>query len=450
MTLRQPMPAPHINELIKNLDQQDIANAVVAVSGSREARYLHWDEFRYKTPPKNVSTEAWWFAVKIARMGTQRKLDLKDNANKPFVFNLPDVVLQDIEFVSERLKGTIGFGERVTNPATRDQYLVSSLIEEAITSSQLEGATTSRRVANQLIRSGREPRDRSERMIVNNFYAMERVGDLRGEPLTLDTIQELHRIVTDGTLDDPDAAGRFQKPGEERVKIYDSEDNVLYYPPPAEEIEERLQKLCDFANTETSGQYFPGVLKALTIHFMIGYIHPFEDGNGRTARILFYWSMLNQGYWLTEFISVSRLLKKAQGKYARSFLYTETDGSDLTYFYVYHLGIIRRSINALYDYLAREMAQLREVRQLLAKEQERYNGRQMAVIQHALKDPEYAFSVDTHMRSHRIGAETARKDLQDLESSGVLVKTKSGRKFVFLAAPNLAKSLRDRAAQLPN
>jgi Fic family protein len=63
---------------------------------------------------------------------------------------------------------------------------------------------------------------------------------------------------------------------------------------------------------------------------MLGYEHPFEDGNGRTARALFYWSMLNQGFWLTEFLTVSKILRKAPAKYARSFLYTEQDSNDLT------------------------------------------------------------------------------------------------------------------------
>ena len=53
------------------------------------------------------------------------------------------------------------------------RFLVNSLMEEAIRSSQLEGATTSRRVAKEMLRTGREPRDRSERMIANNYRALQ-------------------------------------------------------------------------------------------------------------------------------------------------------------------------------------------------------------------------------------------------------------------------------------
>jgi Fic family protein len=54
-------------------------------------------------------------------------------------------------------------------------------MEEAITSSQLEGAATTREVAKEMIREGRQPRDRSERMILNNYLTMQRIGAIRND-----------------------------------------------------------------------------------------------------------------------------------------------------------------------------------------------------------------------------------------------------------------------------
>jgi Fic family protein len=122
----------------------------------------------------------------------------------------PDEIFRLTEEISRRASGMIAVPEPVTNPATRDRYVVNSLIEEAITSSQLEGASTSRRVAKEMIRSGRNPKDRSERMILNNYNGMLRVGELRDKDLTPDLVCELHRIITEGTLDDPAAAGQVQ------------------------------------------------------------------------------------------------------------------------------------------------------------------------------------------------------------------------------------------------
>jgi Fic family protein len=317
------------------------------------------------------------------------------------------------------------------NPTNRDRYLVDSLIEEAVTSSQLEGASTSRKVAKEMIRSGREPRDRSEKMILNNFRAMERIGELRNKPLTIDMINEIHRIVTEGTLDNPESAGRFQLSGEVRVGVYDHDDNLLHTPPPAAELPKRMRRLCDFANAGPAGAYLPGVLRALTIHFMMGYEHPFEDGNGRTARVLFYWSMLNQGYWMTEFLSVSRILKNAPGQYARAYLYTETDDNDLTYFYDYHLGVMHRAVDDLNKYLSRKVAEVRELRTKLRREADYLNSRQLALVQNALKSPDTTYSVQSHSMSHRVSDETARQDLILLEKAGLLERRRVGKRFVY-------------------
>jgi len=145
---------------------------------------------------------------------------------------------------------------------------VRSLIEEAMTSSQLEGASTSRVRAKQMLREDRAPRDRSEQMILNNYSAMQRVIELRDERLTPELVCEIHRIVTDGTLDDPADAGRLQRPGELRVRIYgtQTEEQVLHVPPPAETLPERLETLCGFANdvdrSDGTVPYMPPLLRA--------------------------------------------------------------------------------------------------------------------------------------------------------------------------------------------
>lgn len=206
----------------------------------------------------------------------RRAIPLLDKEGKPFTYSLPNSNLRAIESVNRSLSGNISMSEQVTNPETRDRYLVNSLIEEAITSSQLEGASTSRVVAKEMIRSGRMPQDRSEQMIFNNYNAMRRVTELREAPLTPDLVLELHRIVTDGTLDDPTAAGRLQRENEVRVAVFGDGEEVLHYPPRAAELPERLERLCAFANeTDRDGAYMPSVLRAITIHFMMGYDHPF-------------------------------------------------------------------------------------------------------------------------------------------------------------------------------
>ena len=119
--------------------------------------------------------------------------------------------------VDRDASGRIELPADVVTADSRNRYLVSSLIEEAITSSQLEGAATTRRVAKEMLRSGRQPRDRSERMIVNNYRAMEFVRELVSDDLSAPMLLELQRILTEDTLDDPGAVGRFQASVGQRV-----------------------------------------------------------------------------------------------------------------------------------------------------------------------------------------------------------------------------------------
>lgn len=353
-------------------------------------------------------------------------------------------MFKSIEDVNRHLSGSIGIGERVANAANRDSYLVSSLIEEAITSSQLEGAVTTRRVAKEMIRSGRPPATRHERMILNNYMAMRRIGELRNEDVTVALLQEIQRIVTDGTLADPSAAGRFQLPTEERVGVYDQEDILLHKPPPAEAIDAYVKSLCDFVNAPPeSDPYVPAVIRAVVAHFMIGYIHPFEDGNGRTARALFYWLMLHHhDYWLTEFISISRILHKAPTKYGRSYLHTEQDDSDLTYFILYQLSVIQRATSDLRLYLERKVQEAREFQRRVAAVPGEFNYRQIALLQNALRRPDQFYTAQSHAVSHEIGRETARQDLLDLEQRGLLQRHQEGRKYVWRPDLDLESKLR--------
>jgi Fic family protein len=336
--------------------------------------------------------------------------------------------------------GEIRMAEEATNPATRDRYIINSLIEEAITSSVLEGAATTRKVARDMIRSGRQPRDRSERMIVNNFNTMQRIGDIRAEPLSVPLILDLHRIVTAGTLDDEEAAGRFRR-ADEHVVVDDMEGEVFHEPPPARELERRVDAMCRFANDEIPKAFVHPVIRAIILHFWLAYDHPFVDGNGRTARALFYWSMLQRGYWLFEFISISSVILKGPAKYARAFLHTETDDNDLTYFILYHLDVIRRSIDELHKYIARRTAELHAIESEL-RGMSLMNRRQRALLAHALRHPRQDYTIEAHRLSHNVVYQTARTDLLDLQERGLMTARKIGRTWHFTPVNQLERAIR--------
>jgi Fic family protein len=401
--------------------------------------YLHWDDVFHRTPPDGLTRDEWWISLKSQRWMSRRGVPLRSLRPPAFGFNLPDKALEMLLWIDQQAAGRMAASDTVLNPATRDKYVMSSLIEEAITSSQLEGASTSRRIAKDMLRTGRAPKDRGEQMIVNNFRAMQLVREHVDQPLTPDLVTEIQRVVTEGTLQHPEDAGRLQQPTEERIRVCDERGQILHTPPPAEELPERLVAMCDFANGGGEGFVHP-VVRAVLLHFWLGYDHPFADGNGRTARILFYWSMLRQGYWLTEFISISTILRKAPSQYARSFLLTETDDNDLTYFLLYHLRVIQRAIDELMAYAERKAKEVRAAERIV-KSAGRLNHRQLDLVSHALRNPEASYTVQSHRRSHGVVYETARSDLLDLAELGLLVQSKAGKAFRFTPAPDVEERL---------
>ncbi len=349
--------------------------------------------------------------------------------------------------VDKQASGAIQGSDQVTDPQTRDTYLIKSLVEESITSSQLEGASTTREVAKDMLQRGRPPRDRSEQMIYNNYQAMRSIGGLKQAPLTPDLVFELHRILTQDTLDDPTAAGRFRRT-DENICVVDEIGNTLHVPPAADELPERLRRLCGFANDHGGKPFMHPVVRAILLHFWLAYDHPFVDGNGRTARALFYWSMAREDYWLCEYISISRVLRKAPGKYSRAYLYTETDDNDVTYFILHQLGVVIEAIRELHTYLARKTLELTKTRQLI--QGSRFlntilNHRQLALINHALKNPHFVYTIDSHRRSHGVSYQTARTDLLQLAEMRLVDQGKAGKAYVFSAPPDL----RQRVGNLP-
>lgn len=446
--MKTPQTLPSINGLISKMLSSNRFEEVLRLAVEPADDYLHWDKLRHLTPPGTLAAEEWWLGIKLRRQGLLKPLPLLDKSGQPFRFGVPDLVQAELHDIDVGAGRSIGIPEPITNPQTRDKYLVRSLIEEAITSSQLEGAATTREVAKEMIRTGRRPRDTSERMILNNYLTMQRIVELKGESLSPKLVFTIHRLVTEETLDDPTAAGRFRSPDEKRI-VGDDFGEIFHTPPEAGELAGRLQAMCDFANGKTPGFFVHPAVRAILLHFWLAYDHPFVDGNGRTARALFYWSMLHAGYWLFEFISISSILKKAPVRYGLSFLHSETDDNDLTYFIVAQTKVIRRAIDGLHSYINQKTVEVREV-EARVRALDLFNHRQADLIRHALKHPFQEYTIGSHGKSHKVVYQTARTDLLDLKARGVLEHKKRGKKMIFTVPADLADRLKRMEKEAKN
>ncbi len=435
--MKRPRNPPQVNYLVAGMERDRFAEIILGgqIDVAPGGHYYHWDQLRHRPPPEGLSSEEWWLGIKMARQLGRRALPLTNGDGQPFSYVLTDEALSLLQRIDQQAAGRVGLPEDVVNPRDRTRYVVAGLMEEAIASSLLEGAATTRKHAKDLLRSDRSPRTTAEQMVVNNYQTMMHISRDLKAPLTAGLVFELHRMVTEGTLDHPEDAGRMQQPGEERVIVghFIDPDPAHHVPPTAEELPGRMESMVSFANDLESDPFVHPVVRAIALHFYLAYLHPFVDGNGRTARALFYRSLLRQGYWLAEYLSISRLLRRAPVQYGKAFIHTETDDADFTYFLLHQLDVLHRSIEELWRYLDTKATEVRQAERALRGSSD-LNHRQIDLLSRALRRPDAIYTFRSHQTTYGVTYPTAHGDLTDLHQRGFLERHKVGRQHRFVPA----------------
>ena len=437
-----PPPRPALDRVLRENPAKLLDLVGSAPPIDEQGRYLSWSEFKRRPLPEGFASheEAWTF-VRTARRARAVALPFRDKTGAAFSVTEVGPLRNKLHQIDREAAGRLSaYGPIASHEETERQH-VASLIEEPYSSSSFEGAVTTRERAKELIREGREPVSRDDRMVLNNHLAMEFIKEQRDAPLTPNLVLELHDIVTRNTLDKPDAAGRLRTSDEEVAVWY--EEELVHAPPPAETLEARLQTLCDFANEDyqAADPFLNPITRAIMLHFMIGYDHPFVDGNGRTARALFYWYALKQGYWLLEYVSISKVIREESGKkYELAYLNAEHDGADATYFVLHQLDAILSGLAALRAYFESKAEELDDIAAAIARlsQGKAVNPRQAALLDQAARHPNRVFTVGAHQAANGVVYLTARKDLENLVERGWLQRAKAGRTVEYRAAEGLA------------
>jgi len=372
--------------------------------------YLYWDKVKYKS--KQYDPEELWYAVKVSRLMKSIVLKFGDYQ---FKYAITDYIQKSLHYFDLNIGGNLGSDVGITE-TDKTKYLISSIMEEAISSSQMEGAVTTRKKAKEMLQKELRPKNKSEQMIMNNFVTIQYIIQHKQDDLTPENLLYIHRLISRDTLDKSQEEGMFRI-NDDIYVVNHSTSEVVHQPPHYEEIPRLLQDLCDFFNTDTRDFIHP-IIKGIIIHFMIGWIHPFNDGNGRTARTLFYWYMLKKGYWLTEYLSVSRIIKDSKNQYENAYLYTENDENDLTYFITYHIKTMEKAFDALKEYIRRKQREVVLAAQFLKIPN--VNERQAQVIKLLHEEPDRVLNSKEIENRFQISNFTARSDLKGLEELGFL------------------------------
>ncbi len=385
--------------------------------------YLNKLEIGYRLPPE-IKLEGFWQQLLLLRKAKAEVLPLKDQENRAFWYALPRSLQKKLHEIDSYGRDSL---YTMVKKSIEGELLKESLIEEAFYSSVIEGAFSTLKKAKELVNEKRPPADKSEQMILNNYYAMRYILENKDKAISQELILELHKIVTDKTMDDQRFAGRYR---DDWVYITDSQGKPIYKPPPAEQVQSLMRELIEWVNIDNEKNFIHPVVKAAILHFYLVYLHPFFDGNGRTARALFYFYLIKNRYEFFRYFSISSIINATRGQYYKSLKEVEDFDSDLTYFIVYIaesvLSAITEIKRRISEHYGREyyLARLKELNIPL-------NSRQAKFIAKFLLWKEKRITFTRYLDLFGVVYQTARTDLFDLEKKKVLKKEKTGKKFVF-------------------
>ncbi|WP_290794101.1 Fic family protein [Flavihumibacter sp. UBA7668] len=394
--------------------------------------YLYWDKIKYKS--RNYNPEEVWHAVKFDRYLKRSPVKF---GNYTFYYMITDYMQRALHQFDMHIGGNLGSNIGIAE-TDKNKFIISSIMEEAISSSQMEGANTTRKKAKEMIQNEQKPRNKSEQMIMNNFITMKHIVQHKDEKITPDSILYIHKLITSKTLEVALDEGRYRE-GNDIYVVDHNNSEVVHTPPPQKELSGLMVELCEFCNND-SKQFVHPIIKGCIVHFMIGWIHPFTDGNGRTARALFYWYMLKKGYWLIEYLSISRIIKDSKSQYEKAFLYSEIDDNDLSYFITYHIRTMEKAFDALKAYITRKQKEVFQAAKFLMISN--VNDRMAQILKIVHDDPERILNIKEIQSRFDVSSFTARSDLRQLVELGFLeIVQVNKKKQIFIRSKQFEKLL---------
>lgn len=407
-------------EKAPSISQEDLLSAMLLTPNDKvqevvnkvNETFEYWDTIKYKRCPEGCTPQQLWTYVKAARVKSMMSVWGKYG----ITLTLTNQMQRMCHEIDMNWGGSWGT-DSIIGDENKEQYLVGSLMEEAIYSSQMEGAATTRKVAKEMLRKKMTPKDKSQQMISNNYQTIQFIVSHKDVPLTPELLLQIHQLMTEHTMQNPQDSGCFRRNNDVVVENGITHETV-HTPPTFEEIPNFVEDLCLFFNEKDAPQFIHPIIRGIIIHFMVAYVHPFADVNGRTARALFYWYMLKQGYWLTEYLSISRVIAKSKKSYEKAFLYTEADDMDMGYFVAYNMRVLQQSFKQLQDYIKRKQEEKRAATSFLRIGN--INARQAQIIKMFADDSNLVVTIADLQAKFLVSPTTAKADVVGLMNMGLL------------------------------
>jgi Fic family protein len=390
---------------------------------SFQDRYLNKIEIGFRLPGELNLSEVWR-EIQEDRKSRGEVLDLQDEKGEKFWYVNLKSLQAKLHQIDSRGKDSL---YSHIKPGIENELILDSIIEEAWASNIIEGAFTTHKRAQELVRRNLTPKDKNELMTKNNHLAMTYILENRDSEFDTNFILKIHQIITQGTLEEPEYAGKFR---DDEVYIRDKTNEVIFKPMAAEKIEICLNNLVTWVNTHSDEDFIHPVVKASIIHFYLVYVHPFFDGNGRTARALFYFYLLKNHYGFFKYFSISALIATQREKYYKAIKDVEDYDNDLTYFLLYFADVVSKSIGEIINRIGRKYQSDIISKNLISKGIY-LNKRQKKIVKVLIDHDQKNITTRRYEKILKVSYGTARSDLNEMVENGLLQKRKIGKGFVY-------------------
>ena len=165
----------------------------------------------------------------------------------------------------------------------------------------------------------------------NAFNAYEEVSKI--DPYSIKDLLKIHSIMTNGLVKE---SGMFRFG---QVGVYDQDGNVIHIAPPANIVPSLIKQLFDWVKSTNINM----LIKSSIFHYEFEFIHPFNDGNGRTGRLC-QTVMLASWKPIFEWIPIESIIKDNQDEYYKAIV-VSTEQGESTAFITFMLKAINTAIN---------------------------------------------------------------------------------------------------------
>ncbi|MCF3110781.1 Fic family protein [Niabella sp. CC-SYL272] len=396
-----------MNRELPEAEQTMLLQTILQINNS----YLDWEKVQHMSlKPDTLSNAEIWEAARKARdQGFTRTLAVHSTIFTWSVSNDMEAVLHDLDVHLAGGKDLVA----VMDQKNDHRYLVSALLDEAMASAQLAGYTVTKKMVKELLLKKKTTANETEQVVVNIYRCLQKINEWEQEPFSEERLLELHQQLTKDTIK-LKGIGRYRT--NNKYDISGIEDAAATKVVDAKAIGDWMQWLEAFINEDRKPFYIHPVIKASIIAYLVTYIRPFKDGNGRMARLLLYWYLLRKGYWALQYTAVSNIIVKLRSQYQKSFLQAQAN-ADIGYFIHFTIQALRMADRSLKESLQRTNKE-KESNPFIRIEG--LNIRQAAALQWIKEDPEKIVTIRELRSGFGVSKETARTDLTALTENGWL------------------------------